>query len=119
MAYVDGFLIPIKKKNLPAYRKMAIKASKIWKEYGALEYCECLGDDLNIPPTMSLLKSAKCKPDETVVFSWIVYKSKKHRDSVNKKIMTDPRIAAMMDPKDPPFDCKRMGYGGFKPMVSY
>jgi uncharacterized protein YbaA (DUF1428 family) len=117
MAYVDGFLLPMPEKNLAAYRKIARKAGKIWKEYGAIQYCECVGDDLMPAWGLSFAKTIKVKPGETVVFSWIMYKSKAQRDSVNKKIMADPRIAAMMDPKDPPFDCKRMLYGGFKVLV--
>src|SRR5262245_8159862 len=117
MAYVDGFLLPLPEKNLAAYRKIARKAGKIWKEYGAIQYCECVGDDLTPGWGLSFAKTIKVKPGETVVFSWIMYKSKAQRDSVNKKIMADPRITAMMDPKNPPFDCKRMVYGGFKVLV--
>jgi uncharacterized protein YbaA (DUF1428 family) len=116
--YVDGFVIPLPKKKLDAYRRMATKASKIWREYGALDYKECVGDDLNTEMAMPFTKGIKSKPDETIVFSWIVYKSKAHRDKVNAKIMKDPRIAAMCDGKDMPFDCKRMLYGGFKVIVS-
>jgi uncharacterized protein YbaA (DUF1428 family) len=117
MAYVDGFVIPIKKKNMQAYRRMAKKAGKIWHEYGALDYKECLGDDLKVKGITSFLRLSKCRPGETVVFSWIVYKSKAHRDSVNAKIMKDPRIAAMMEPGSQIFDPKRMAYGGFKVLV--
>lgn len=117
MAYVDGFVLPVPEKNLAAYRKIAQKAAKIWMEYGALQYCECIGDDLTPTWGLSFAKTIKVKPGETVVFSWIMYKSKAQRNSVNKKIMADPRITAMMDPKDPPFDCKRMVYGGFKIIV--
>ncbi len=117
MAYVDGFLLPVPEKNLAAYRKIAQKAAKIWMEYGAIQYCECVGDDLAPTWGLPFTKSVKVKPGETVVFSWIMYKSKAQRDSVNKKIMADPRIAAMMDPKNMPFDCKRMVYGGFKVLV--
>jgi uncharacterized protein YbaA (DUF1428 family) len=115
--YIDGFVIPVPKKKLPAYLRMAKKASKIWKEYGALDYKECVGDDLDVKFGTSFPKGIKTKPDEAVVFSYIVYKSKAQRDSVNKKIMKDPRIAAMCDPKDMPFDAKRMLYGGFKAAV--
>ncbi len=111
--YVDGFVIPIPKKNLAAYRKMARAACKIWMEHGALEYHECVGDDLKIPGMTSFLKGAKAKPSETVMFSWVSYKSKAHRDRCNAKIMTDPRIKKMME-KGCPFDMKRMMYGGFK-----
>jgi uncharacterized protein YbaA (DUF1428 family) len=117
MKYVDGFLLPVPKKNVESYRRMSQKAGKIWKEYGALEYRECVGDDLNTKMGVPFSKSAKVKPGETVVFSWIVYKSRAHRDSVNKKVMKDPRIAAMMDDKSMPFDVKRMAYGGFKTLV--
>ncbi|HVZ93379.1 MAG TPA: DUF1428 domain-containing protein [Phycisphaerales bacterium] len=115
--YVDGFLLPVPKKNMKAYKTLASKASKIWREYGALDYRECWGEDLAPGFGVSFTKLAKCKPGETVVFSWIVYKSKAHRDSVNKKIMSDPRMAKMCDPKNMPFDCKRMGYGGFGTLV--
>jgi uncharacterized protein YbaA (DUF1428 family) len=115
--YVDGFVLPVPKKNIAAYRRMAQKASRIWKEFGALDYKECVGDDLNVKMAMPFPKGIRSKPGETVVFSYIVYKSRAHRDSVNKKIMKDPRIAAMCDPKKMPFDTKRMLYGGFKTIV--
>jgi uncharacterized protein YbaA (DUF1428 family) len=115
--YVDGFVLPVPKKKIPAYKRMAAKACKIWKEYGALDYKECLGDDLNIKFCLPFTKGIRSKPGETIVFSYIVYKSRAHRDSVNAKIMKDPRIANMCDPKDMPFDCKRMLYGGFKAIV--
>jgi len=115
--YVDGFVLPVPKKNIAAYTRLAEKASKIWKEYGALDYKECVGDDLDAKFAMPFPRGIKTKPGETVVFSYIVYKSKAHRDKVNAKIMKDPRIAAMCDPKDMPFDCKRMLYGGFKAIV--
>lgn len=117
MPYVDGFVLPVPVKNLPAYRRIARKASKIWREYGALEYRECVGDDLNVQCGVPFPKALRIKAGETVVFSWIVYKSKAHRDRVNARIMNDPRIAAMVDPKNVPFDCKRMLYGGFKVLV--
>lgn len=120
--YVDGFVIPVPKKNLAAYRKMAQMGGKLWKKYGALEYFECVGDDLN--PDMGGMKffkfpqMAKVKSGETVIFSFIVYKSRAHRDQVNAKVMKDP---AMNDPKykdqPMPFDVKRMAYGGFKTIV--
>lgn len=115
--YVDGFVLPVPKKNLAAYLRIAKKASKIWKEYGALDYKECVGDDLDAKFALPFPRGIKTKPGETVVFSYIVYKSRAHRDKVNAKIMKDPRIAAMCDPKDMPFDCKRMLYGGFKAAV--
>jgi uncharacterized protein YbaA (DUF1428 family) len=116
MAYVDGFVLPVPKKNVEAYRKIAQKAGKVWKEYGALDYWECVADDVSVGKITSFPRSVKLKPTETVVFSWIVYKSRAHRDRVNKKVMADPRIAAM-GPESCPFDGKRMIYGGFKPIV--
>src|SRR5437879_1886012 len=102
--YVDGFVVPVPEKNLPAYRRMAQKAGKVWREYGALEYVECVADDVKPGKTTSFPQSVKLKPGEIVVFSWIVYKSRKHRDSVNAKVMKDPRLADMMNPKMLPFD---------------
>lgn len=118
MSYVDGFILPLPKKNVQAYRRIAQKAGKIWKEHGALEYIECIGDDVKPGKLTSFPQSVKLKPDETVVFSWIVFKSRAHRDRVNKKVMEDPRLAAMMEGKDMPFDSKRMVYGGFKTLVT-
>jgi uncharacterized protein YbaA (DUF1428 family) len=115
--YVDGFVVPVPTSNLDAYRKMARKAGTIWKEYGALEYVECVGDDVKPGKVTSFPQAVKLKPDETVVFSWIVYKSRAHRDSVNAKVMKDPRLAPMMDPKTMPFDGKRMFWGGFKTLL--
>lgn len=115
--YVDGFVLPVPKKKINAYRRLAQKASRIWHEHGALEYRECLGDDLDIKTGMPFPRGIKVKPGETVVFAWIVYKSRAHRDRVNAKVMKDPRIASMCDEKDMPFDCKRMLYGGFKTIV--
>jgi len=120
MSYVDGFLLPVPTKKLKEYKKVASKAGKIWKEHGALEYVECVGDDLKAKGMTSFKKSAKSKPRETVVFSYIVYRSKKHRDAVNKKVMADERIAKlcpMQSGKDMLFDVKRMAYGGFKVIV--
>jgi uncharacterized protein YbaA (DUF1428 family) len=118
MSYVDGFVLPIPKKNLPAYRRMAQKASAIWLELGAVEYRECVLDDGDCSFGVSFPKLAGAKRGDTVVFAWIVYKSRAHRDRVNKKVMADPRIAAMMpDPKKAPFDCTKMAYGGFKTIV--
>jgi len=116
MNYVDGFVLPVKKKNLPAYKRLAQQASKIWREYGALEYRECFADDLKSAMGIPFPKLAKIKPDETVVFAWIVYKSRAHRNSVNAKVMKDKRFANM-DPTKMPFDCQRMTYGGFKIVV--
>lgn len=114
--YVEGFLIPIPTKSMPAYRRLAKKASKVWMEYGALEYFETSGVDLNIPRVGSFSKLVKAKRTDTVVLAWIVYKSKAHRNAVNKKVMADPRIANF-DPSLMPFDLKRMYYGGFKVIV--
>lgn len=110
--YADGFVIPVPKKSLPAYIAMAKKASKVWLDHGALEYFECVGEDLKPAFGMPFPKQLGTKPSETVVFSWIVYKSRKHRDQVNAKVMKDPRLAEM-DPNEMPFDTKRMLYGGF------
>lgn len=117
MPYVDGFVLPVPKKKLPAYRRMAQKAGKVWREHGALEYRECVGDDLNVKGMASFLRLVKPKPGETVLFSWIVYQSRAHRDRVVAKVMKDPRLATMMEPKSMPFDMKRMVYGGFKTLV--
>lgn len=117
MSYVDGFLLSVPKKNLAAYKKMSKAAGKIWMEHGALEYKETIGDDLKTKGMASFPSMAGSKSNELVVFSWIVYKSKAHRDSVNKKVMADPRLLPMMDPKKMPFDVKRMAYGGFKSIV--
>ncbi|MDQ3035009.1 MAG: DUF1428 domain-containing protein [Myxococcota bacterium] len=118
MSYVDGFVLPVPKKNLPAYLRMARKAAKVWMEHGALEYRECVGDDVKPGKTTSFPQSVKLKAGETVVFSWIVYRSRKHRDSVNAKVMKDPRVMAMMDPASMPFDGRRMIWGGFDVKVS-
>jgi len=115
--YVDGFVLPVPKRNLQVYRRMAQKAGKIWKEHGALEYLECVADDVKPGKLTSFPQSVKLKPSETVVFSWIVYKSRTHRDRVNAKVMKDPRVAGMMNAKTVPFDAKRMIYGGFKAIV--
>ena len=117
MKYVDGFVVVVPKKNVPAYRRMAQGAGKIWREHGALEYRECVGDDLKVKMGLPFPRLSKLKPGETVFFSWIVYKSRAHRDSVNKKVMKDPRMAQMMSGKAMPFDVKRMAYGGFKALV--
>ena len=117
MPYADGFVLPVPKKNLQAYRRIAQKAGKIWREHGALEYRECAGDDLDVKFGVPFTRTIKVKPGETVVFSWIVYKSRAHRDQVNAKVMKDPRLAKMVDPKAMPFDVKRMVYGGFKVLV--
>lgn len=115
--YVDGFVIPVPKKNVDAYRRMARKAGKVWREHGALEFRECVGEDLNVEMGVAFPEQMECKRGETVVFSWIVYKSRAHRDRVNKKVMEDPRIAKMMDGGSMPFDPERMLYGGFEVIV--
>jgi uncharacterized protein YbaA (DUF1428 family) len=117
MAYVDGFIVPIPKKSIAAYRTMARKAGKIWREHGALEFRECIADDVKKGKIASFPQSVKLKPSETVVFSWITYKSRAHRDKVNTKVMKDPRFAKMMATKTLPFDAKRTIYGGFKVLV--
>jgi uncharacterized protein YbaA (DUF1428 family) len=114
MRYVDGFVVPVPKKNLQAYRRMAKTVGKVWRSHGALEFREYVADDVKVGKWTSFPRSVKLKPGETVVFSWIVYKSRAHRDRVNAKVMKDPRLAKMMNPKAMPFDGKRMIYGGFK-----
>ena len=115
--YVDGFVVPVPRKKLQAYRSMAQKAGRIWREHGALDFVECVADDVKVGKITSFPQAVKLKPGETVVFSWITYKSRAHRDRVNKKVMADPRLKDMMDPKAMPFDGKRMIYGGFKVLV--
>ena len=117
MAYVDGFVVPVPRKKLQAYRRMAQKAGKVWREHGALDYKECVADDVKWGKRTSFPRSVKQKAGETVMFSYIVYKSRADRDRVVAKVMKDKRLAAMMDPKKVPFDAKRMIYGGFKVMV--
>lgn len=119
MPYVDGFVLVVPKKNLKAYVRMAELAGKVWKEHGALEYRECVGEDLNQKMGLPFPKLAKVKPGETVVFAWIVYKSRSHRDKVNAKVMKDPRITESMQGKKMPFDMKRMAYGGFEVLVDF
>lgn len=116
--YVDGFVIPVTKSRIADYRAIARKAGRIWREHGALEYRECIADDVKAGKVTSFPRSVKLKPNEVVWFSWIVYKSRKHRDQVNAKVMSDPRMEKMMQGKKPPFDMKRMFFGGFKVMVS-
>lgn len=117
MYYVDGFVLPVPRNNLKAYFQMAKKAGKIWLEHGALEYRECVGEDLNVQCGIPFPRLAKLKSGDTVVFSWIVYKSRAHRDRVNAKVMKDPRIKGMCNGKSMPFDLKRMAYGGFRVVV--
>lgn len=116
--YVDGYVLPVPKRKLAAYRKMAALAAKVWKDHGALDYKECVGDDLKATFALSFLKGIATKPGETVVFAWVLYTSRAHRDRVNARVMKDPRLAAMCDPKHMPFDASRMIYGGFQVMVS-
>ena len=117
MKYVDGFVLAVPKKNLAAYRRMAQKAGRIWREHGALDYKECVGDDLNVKMGVPFPKQMKAKAGETVVFAYIVYKSRAHRDKVNAKVMKDPRLSGSCDPQNMPFDCQRMVYGGFNVLV--
>jgi uncharacterized protein YbaA (DUF1428 family) len=117
MAYVDGFVVPVPIKSLAAYRRIAQLAAKVWREHGALEVRECVADDVKVGKWTSFPRSVKLKRGETVVFSWIAYKSRAHRDQVNAKVMKDPRLAKMMNPKAMPFDGKRMIFGGFKVLL--
>ena len=117
MPYVDGFVLPVPKKKLAAYRRMARLGAAVWCDHGAVAYMECVGDDLNVKMGIPFTKGIRSKPGETIIFSWIVFKSRAHRDRVNAKVMKDPRMANM-DPKSMPVDAKRMLYGGFKVIVS-
>ncbi|MEX2127077.1 MAG: DUF1428 domain-containing protein [Xanthobacteraceae bacterium] len=117
MSYVDGFVVPVPKKKVQAYRKMAQKAGKVWREHGALDFRECVADDVKYGKRTSFPRSVKLKSGETVFFSYIVYKSRSHRDRVNAKVMKDKRIAHTMDLKSVPFDARRMIWGGFKTLV--
>ena len=117
--YVDGFVLAVPKRKLAAYRRMAAKGAKIWKDHGALEYRECRLDEAKVPCGIPFPRLARCRPGETVVFSWIVYRSRAHRDRVNAKVMKDPRIAAMCDAKDMPFDMTPLAGGGFEDMGGF
>lgn len=117
MSYVDGYLLPVPIDQVQAYRRIARKAGKIWREHGALEYRECVADDVKAGKLTSFPQSVKMKSGETVVFAWIVFKSRADRDRINAKVMEDPRLAQMMKPGAMPFDAKRMIFGGFKPIV--
>jgi uncharacterized protein YbaA (DUF1428 family) len=117
MSYVDGFVLPLPKKNLAAYRKMSRKAGKVWMEHGALAYVETIADDVHPGKHTSFPQSVKLQKNEMVVFSWIVFRSRRDRDRINAKVMADPRIAGMMSPAAMPFDAKRMIYGGFAPII--
>lgn len=116
--YVDGFIVPVPKKKINEYKKLARLASKVWREYGALDYRECAADDVKVGKITSFPRSVKRKPNETVIFAWITYKSRKQRDAILKKVMKDKRLAEFGNPKDMPFDMKRMIYGGFKTIVT-
>lgn len=117
MPYVDGFIVAVPKKNVDAYKRLARKAGKIWKEYGALDFKECIADDVKKGKVTSFPRAVQMKPNEVVFFSYIVYKSRRDRDRINAKVMKDPRLDAMVAGKDMPFDGKRMIYGGFKVAV--
>ena len=117
MSYVDGFVVPVPKKKLSAYKRLAKKAGKVWREYGATAYYECAADDVSVGKRTSFPRSVKLKPGETVIFAFITYRSRTDRDRINAKVMKDSRLAKMMNPKDMPFDAKRMIYGGFKTVV--
>jgi uncharacterized protein YbaA (DUF1428 family) len=115
--YIDGYVLPVPNSQIDAYRRIAEEAGKIWREHGALEYRECVGDDLDVKEMVPFPLMIESKPDETVVFAWIVFQSRSHRDEVNAKVMKDPRLKKMMDPQGMPFDGKRMAYGGFRTIV--
>ena len=117
--YIDGFVLSVPKNKLAAYQKIAAKAGKIWREHGALEYRECVGDDMEVKGMVAFPKLAKSKRGEVVIFAYAVFKSRKHRDAANKKIMADPRLTALCGDVSAIFDCKRMAYGGFKTIVAY
>jgi uncharacterized protein YbaA (DUF1428 family) len=117
MAYVDGFIVAVPKKNIAAYKKMSTACGKIWREYGALDYREWVAEDVKVGKLTSFPRAVKQKPNETVVFAWITYKSRAQRDKINAKVMKDPRLSKMMDPKKPILDGKRMIYGGFTRLV--
>ena len=117
MAYVDGYVLPVPSAKIDDYKRIARKAGKVWKEHGALAYVEAVTDDVKPGKRTSFPQAVKLKDDEVVVFSWIVYRNRRDRDRVNKRVMADPRLAAMMDPKKMPFDAKRMFWGGFKQMI--
>lgn len=117
MKYVDGYVLPVPKKNLQEYRRIAQKAGKIWREHGALDYKECVGDDINVKWGVPFSRNMKLKPGETVIFAYVVFKSRAHRDRVNAKVMKDERLTGAMEQSEMPFDTKRMVYGGFKVLV--
>ncbi len=117
MLYVDGFVVPLPKKNIDAYRAMSLRCGAIWREHGALQFRECIGDDVKPGKLTSFPQSVNLEDGEVVAFSWIVYASRASRDAVNEKVMNDPRMTDMMKPENLPFDGKRMIYGGFEMIV--
>lgn len=117
MRYVDGFIVPVPRKKLAAYLRLAKRAGKIWRDHGALEFREYVAEDVKVGKWTSFPRSVKLKPGETVILSWIAFKSRVHRDRVNARVMKDPRLAKLMDPKAMPFDGKRMIYGGFEMLL--
>lgn len=117
MPYADGFVVPVPKRKLDAYRRLSSKAGEVWREYGALEYRECVADDLRQKGPVTFARSVRLKRGEVVLFSWILYRSRAHRDRVNARVMKDPRLLRMMNTKDTPFDVRRMLYGGFRVLV--
>ena len=117
MSYVDGFVVPVKKDDMEKYRQIARQSGELWREHGALEYHEYVADDVKPGEVTSFPQSVQLKPDETVVLSWILFKSREHRDEVNAKVMSDARMESMMKADDMPFDVKRMFFGGFAPLV--
>lgn len=117
MPYVDGFVVPVPKENLEKYREIASNAGAVWREHGALEYRECVADDVKPGELTSFPQSVRLESNETVIFAWIVFESRRHRDEVNAKVMSDPRISQMQDPSKMPFDMKRMFFGGFEVIV--
>ncbi|GEM_PF-48512 len=119
LRYVDGYVLPVPRKSLREYRRLAVKAAAVWQEHGALAYTECVGEDLKPPFGVPFPRMMKARPGETIVFSYIVFRSRAHRDRVNAKVMKDPRLAGMNDPKNLPFDCKRMVWGGFSVLVGF
>lgn len=116
MAYVDGFIVPVKKARLDSYKELTVLADKVWREYGALEYVECLADDVPPGEITSFPQAVKLQDDELVVFSWVVYRSREHRDEVNRKVMEDPRIQRPAS-GEWPFDARRLIFGGFVPFI--
>lgn len=117
--YVDGFLLPLAPEKITEYQKMANKAGAVWKEHGAIAYWECVGDDLDVKDMTSFRAAAGCKDNETVVIAWIIFPSREDRDRINALVMADPRLKDMCDENNPPFDFKRMAYGGFKSIVRH